>query len=215
MVAHPLWSDEYWLLLMQFYLRKPVGIKHVYSRPLVDLSLELHIPPHFLYSQMQRLERLETPRLERFWTRYADSPRRLAHGVRMLRQMHGFSSADVFYDGVELCESFELDFRPIDACPDLMPVMLAIILGLYFQLTPLTMVEETPEIQELSRLMKIPSTRIVEIMTTFQVFDPYFKRTPVAGTPLVDACRDIWNRYGNDNPEKISALAEQLKEYFK
>lgn len=31
-MSHPLWSDEYWLLLMQLYQRKPAGIKPLYSR---------------------------------------------------------------------------------------------------------------------------------------------------------------------------------------
>ena len=39
------WSDDYWLLLMQLYLRKPVGVKALYSRGLVQLALELHIEP--------------------------------------------------------------------------------------------------------------------------------------------------------------------------
>ena len=43
MATHPLWSDDYWLLLLQLYLKKPEGMKPMYSRALVDLSLELHI----------------------------------------------------------------------------------------------------------------------------------------------------------------------------
>ena len=54
MPKHHLWSDEYWLLLMQLYLKKPVGLKPLYSRDMVDLSLELHLPPQFLYGQMFR-----------------------------------------------------------------------------------------------------------------------------------------------------------------
>ena len=66
MAKHPLWSDEYWLLLMQLYLKKPVGVKPLYSRGIVDLSLDLHIPPEFLHAQMFKL-RMITPRIGRLW----------------------------------------------------------------------------------------------------------------------------------------------------
>lgn len=39
------WQDEYWLLLMQLYLKKPEGVKPLYSKGIVNLSMELHIPP--------------------------------------------------------------------------------------------------------------------------------------------------------------------------
>ena len=55
------WSDDYWLLLMQLYLRKPVGVKALYSRGLVQLALELHIEPRVLRSQMFRLRQIDTP----------------------------------------------------------------------------------------------------------------------------------------------------------
>ena len=64
MVKNVRWQDEYWLLLMQLYLKKPEGVKPLYSRGLVDLSLELHIPPQFLYKQMFKLRSLDTPRHE-------------------------------------------------------------------------------------------------------------------------------------------------------
>ena len=52
MNRHALWQDEYWLLLMQLYLKKPEGVKPLYSkdeyavftydiRPTVDFILEL------------------------------------------------------------------------------------------------------------------------------------------------------------------------------
>ena len=52
MAKNALWSDEYWLLLMRLYLRKPEGVKPMYSKEMVKLALELHIPPQFLYEQM-------------------------------------------------------------------------------------------------------------------------------------------------------------------
>ena len=42
------WQDDYWLLLMQIYLQRPVGMKPMYSRKMVDLSMELHIAPQAL-----------------------------------------------------------------------------------------------------------------------------------------------------------------------
>ena len=137
------WQDEYWLLLMQLYLKKPEGVKPLYSKGLVNLSMELHIPPQFLYEQMHELRRLDTPRMEKLWERYGNNPKRLAKGVKMLRQMKGLGNANDFYEGVETHESFELDFKPIEENPNLTPVMLIIILDLYFRLTPNTMVKST------------------------------------------------------------------------
>ena len=209
------WQDEYWLLLMQLYLKKPEGVKPLYSRGMVNLSLELHIPPQFLYEQMFKLRSLDTPRMEKLWERYGNNPKRLAKGIKMLRQMKGLGSAGDFYEGVETHESFELDFKPIEENPDLTPVKLIMILDLYFRLTPNTMVKSTPEIQQLARLLKIDTSLIVEIMEVYQICDPYLNRVELLISPLVLPCNRIWKRYGNDNPEKLAAYAAQLKEYFK
>jgi len=32
---------------------------------------------------------------------------------------------------------------------------------------------------------------------------------------LLDACSEVWHRYGNGNPDKLYQLANELKEYFK
>lgn len=213
-MSHPLWSDEYWLLLMQLYQRKPAGIKPLYSRGMVELSLELHIPPHYLYEQMFSLRRAATPRLGRLWATYGDNPRRLSRDVKVLRSMAGFSNAALFYDGVAMHESFERDFRPMPSCGQLMPMMLIIILDQYFRLTPATMVRNTPEIAELSKLMGIKSDVVVEVMETFQTFDPYLNRSKAQPSSLTDECRRVWQRYGNGNPEELSSLAAQLKAYF-
>ena len=209
------WQDEYWLLLMQLYLKKPEGVKPLYSRGMVNLSLELHIPPQFLYEQMFKLRSLDTPRMEKLLERYGNNPKRLAKGIKMLRQMKGLGSAGDFYEGVETHESFELDFKPIEENPDLTPVKLIMILDLYFRLTPNTMVKSTPEIQQLARLLKIDTSLIVEIMEVYQICDPYLNRVELLTSPLVLPCNRIWKRYGNDNPEKLAAYAAQLKEYFK
>ena len=67
------WQDDYWLLLMQVYLRKPVGVKPMYSKPLIELSMELHIPPQYLYEQLFRLRTIDTPRMEKLWKKLKGS----------------------------------------------------------------------------------------------------------------------------------------------
>jgi hypothetical protein len=215
MAKHSLWQDEYWLLLMQLYLKKPEGVKPLYSRSMVELGMELHIPPQFLYEQMFKLRQLDTPRMERLWEKYGNSPNKLAKGVRMLRQMKGFNTADHFYQGVEMVESWELDFKPLPEDKTIKPVMLLMILDLYFRLTPNTMVVETPEIQELSKLIKLKPAEIVKIMDIYQICDPYLNRSEIMLTPLMVPCQKMWQRFGNDSPEKLYALAAQMKEYFK
>lgn len=222
MANHPLWSDEYWLLLMQLYLKKPTGVKPLYARPLVDLSMELHIPPQFLYEQMFRLRSIDTPRMEKLWDDYGKNPKKLSRGVKLLRQRLGYGSAGLFFEGVETNESFERDFKPVPSLQEgknslyakLTPVMLIVILDQYFRLTPLTMVEETPEIQALAKLLKLKPSVICEIMEVYQHCDPYLNRGDDVVTPLMEPCRQIWNRYGNDSPQKLAALAAQLKEYY-
>ena len=31
----------------------------------------------------------------------------------------------------------------------------------------------------------------------------------------MNACKDIWHRYGNGNPDKLNQLAINLQEYYK
>jgi hypothetical protein len=215
MAKHPLWSDEYWLLLMQIFLKKPVGVKPLYSRSIVNLSLELHIPPQYLYERLFRLRSINTPRMEKLWATYGNNPAKLSRGVKLLRQKSGFNNADAFYEGVEVNESFEKDFKPLEQEPRLTPMMLTMILDLYFQLTPITMVPETPEITDLAKLMKITPKMIADVMDVFQFCDPYLNRDDMMISPLLVSCHQIWQRFGNDNPEKLSSLAAQMKEYFK
>ncbi len=209
------WQDEYWLLLMQIYLQKPAGIKPMYSKKMVDLSMELHIAPNVLFNKMCQIANLETPRIEYFWELYGNNPKKLKRAVNMLREMWGFNNALEFYEGVETQESFEKDFKPISADSVLTPVMLTLILDLYFRLTPITMVEETPEVQELAKLIKVKPQEVVEALEAFQHCDPYLNRKDVVMGDLVLACQLIWRRYGNANPEDLASFAEQLKEYYK
>ena len=214
MARHPLWNDEYWLLLLQLYQKKPMGVKPLYSRGMVDLSLELHIPPEFLHEQMFKL-RMVTPHIKRLWDKYANNPRRLSHDIQTLRKMNGCGNAQAFYEGVDINESFEKDWEPLACEPSLTLVKLTIILDLYFQLTPITMVPETPEIIDLGKLIKTSPKVIAEAMRVFQYCDPYLNREDVLITPLLDACSEIWHRYGNGNPDNLYKLANELKIYFK
>lgn len=214
MAKNSKWQDEYWLLLMQLYLQKPIGIKPVYSRKMVDLSMELHVSPETLFNRMCQIANLETPRIEHIWQTYGNNPRKLARAVRLFREMKGFNNAELFYDGVEVNESFEKDFRPVAEDTMLTPVMLILILDLYFRLTPNTMVTETPEVQELARLMKISSQDVVDVLEVYLHCDPYLNRRDVTFSPLLMPCQQIWRRFGNADVEALSSYASQLKEYF-
>lgn len=208
------WSDDYWLLIMQIYLHKPVGVKPVYNKSLVDLGIELHIHPSELHDRMVQLANLDTPRIERLWEAYSANPKKLTRAVKLLRDMKGFNDAGLFYDGVDIIETFESDFRPILDFSTITPVMLILILDLYFRLTPITMVANTPEIQELGKLMKIKTSDIVEIMDIYQHCDPYLNRSDVVFSEWLMPCQKIWSQYA-DNPNKLAAYADELKAYFK
>ena len=209
------WLDDYWLLLMQIYLRNPVGVKPLYSRDMVELALELHIPPQVLAGKMQELSRLDTPRIERIWQTYSGNPRKLARAARLLREMKGFGRASEFYEGVGLNETWEKDWLPLQENERLTPVMLILVLDLYFRLTPLTMVSATPEVQELSRLLKLHADEVVELLVVYQHCDPYLNRRDVTSSPLLVSCQSVWQRYGNGDTKALAALAVQLKEYYK
>jgi hypothetical protein len=215
------WQDDDWLLLMQLYLKKPVGIKPMYSKAAIELCLELHIPPQIVYQKMCAIANLETPRIERIWNEYAQNPRRLSRAVKLLRQMKAFGNDD-FYEGVDIQETFETDFRPIAPDTIITPIMLIIILDLYFRLTPITMVVETPEIQDLSRLLKLPAQDIVDIMHIYQQCDPYLKPHPRPLSfregsleSITSACQAQWRQYGNGDPTALAEYASKLKEYYK
>ena len=215
------WQDDDWLLLMQLYLKKPVGIKPMYSKAAIELCLELHIPPQIVYQKMCAIANLETPRIERIWNEYAQNPRRLSRAVKLLRQMKAFGNDD-FYEGVDIQETFETDFRPIAPDTVVILIMLIIILDLYFRLTPITMVVETPEIQDLSRLLKLPAQDIVDIMHIYQQCDPYLKPHPRPLSfregsleSITSACQAQWRQYGNGDPTALAEYASKLKEYYK
>ena len=93
--------------------------------------------------------------------------------------------------------------------------MLIMILDLYFRLTVNTMVPDTPEVQQLARLLRLTPEEVAEVLDVFCYCDPYLSRDELFLSPLLVPCQRIWNRYGNDNPEQLAALAAQLTEYFK
>ena len=186
----------------------------MYSRAMVELAMELHIAPQILFSRMGQLAALQTPRIERIWEQYGDNPRRLSRAVRLLRDMKGYGNADDFYEGVEVNESFEKDFRPVSPDSSWTPVALILILDLYFRLTPQTMVAATPEIQELARLLKVRPADVAEVMDVYQHIDPYLNRRDVVFNSLLGPCSDVWNRYGNCDTERLAAFAKELKEYY-
>lgn len=214
MATHPLWSDDYWLLVMQLYQKKPAGVKSEYSHPVVELGIELHIPPKTITEQTRVLERHATPSLRRLWDTYAGNPRRLARDVKRLRQMAGFGDSGLFYDGVETTLPFERDYRPIDHTTAITPVMLVIILGLYFELTPNTMVGETPEVADMANMLGVKPDEIVHILNIYQTFDPILKRDPMPASPVVDEAHRTWQRFYNGQPGQLENTIEKLKEYF-
>ena len=215
MARNVVWHDDYWLLLMQLYLRKPVGVKPLYSREMVNLSMELHIAPQALQNRMQQIARLDTPRIERIWQTYSNSPRRLARAVRLLREMKGFGAAGEFYEGVEVQETFERDFRPLADDERFTPAMLILILDLYFQLTPSTMVSATPEVGALARLLGLKAVDVVQVLDVYQICDPYLERNEVTLSPLLLPCQQIWQRMSDKEPQQLNELANELKAYFK
>ena len=214
MAKNSKWQDEYWLLLMQLYLQKPTGIKPMYSKAMVDLSLELHIAPQQLFNKMCQIANLETPRIEHIWEVYGQNPRKLKRAVNLLREMWGFNNALEFYEGMETIESFEKEFKPIADDTTLTPMMLVLILDEYFRLTPITMVPETPEVQALAKMMRLKPQEVVDVMEAFQHCDPYLNRKDEMKGNLVLACQQVWRRFGNSEPQELASYAEQLKDYF-
>ncbi|MGI6243563.1 MAG: hypothetical protein ACOYJK_08545 [Prevotella sp.] len=218
MARHPLWHDEYWLLLLQLYLKRPRGVKPLYGRALVKLALELHIEPSYLYQQMFRLRQRETPRLQWLWDTYGRRPRILSREVKKVRRMEGFGNSEEFYAGVEVNETWEKDFKPIDERKgedSLSPIKLIMILELYFRLIPDTMVPKTPEVIELAKLIRSTPEEVAEVMEVFCFCDPLLTRGDIMIHPLLTPCMQIWKRFGTETPKTLSALAAQLREYWK
>lgn len=215
MVTHSLWSEEYWPMLLQIYFKKPIGIKPTYTRPIVELSLELHIPPYILYAKMEEFHLNNLPSIQALWKVYANNPKKLQKDAKRIRKMKGFGKPEEFYEGVTTEETFEKDFKLIERATDLTPIALIIVLNLYFHLTPITMTEGTPEVKEVARLLNITPRRVVEIMDVYRFCDPYLNQDDLIISPLLLPCQNVWDRYGNANTKKLSALTQELHYYFK
>ena len=99
------WQEAYWLPLLQLYLRKPVGMKPLYSRPMIDLALELNVAPKQLYEQMKMLDKRETASLQQLWKRFATHQKQLRRDIETIRKMRGFNHpqplfpTDAYHDG--------------------------------------------------------------------------------------------------------------------
>lgn len=128
--------------------------------------------------------------------------------------MKGFGCEQAFYEGVEVRNTFENFFLPLTEDHELKPVMLVLILDLYFRLVPHTMVVDTPEVAELARLMKLKPEKVVQVLETFQACDPYLMRTTEASLPLLAPCQQVWNRYANGQPTLLEEQAEAFRAYF-
>ena len=129
--------------------------------------------------------------------------------------MKGFGAADDFYEGVEIQETFERDFRPLAEDEQLTPVMLIMVLDLYFRLTPNTMVPETPEVTDIAKALDISAQQVAEVLDIFQQCDPYLHQKHLGDHTLTKACQAIWQRYGNGDPSDLAAYATQLQEYYR
>lgn len=209
------WQEAYWLPLLQLYLRKPVGMKPLYSRPMIDLALELNVALKQLYEQMKMLDKRETASLQQLWKRFATHQKQLRRDIETIRKMRGFNHPQQFYDGVSQEETWQTDFRPLQVDASLTPLHLIIILDLYFRLTPITMVSDTPEVKELATLLSLKPEKVAEIMGIFQLCDPYLNRMAFEMSELFASCHDVWQRFGNLNPNELAREATQMKDFFK
>ena len=215
------WTDEYWPLVIELYQKKPTGIKPMYSRDTVSLALELHIPPQEIYNRMFQLRKPAMPSLRMFFEKLAASPTKLRRTCERLRSLQGMGNASAFYDDVKVQETFELEFRPVNARtaqmmgrPLLTPVMLILILDLYFTLVPATMVTETPDVKDMARLLDITPQDVVDVLEIYQYCDPFMKHDDTLMDPLFPPCMRIWKRFEESQPDELSNLARQLRAYY-
>ena len=202
-------------------MEKPVGIKAMYSRKTVALALELHIHPSILYKKMFMIRQPQTPTLRHLTESLCNNTRKLRKTCRQLRDIINMGKGSTFYDDVETNETFELDFRPVNAPtaqimrrPLFTPAMLIIILDLYFRLIPSTMTIETPDVRDVADLLDIDPGNVVDILEIYQYCDPFMQHTDTLMDPMLPPCHKIWERYSEKDPTLLSSTAKQLREYF-
>jgi len=164
---------------------------------------------------MVTLDKRESASLQQLWKRFATHQKQLSHEVQTMREMRGFNHPEQFYEGVSKAETWQTDFRPLEVDSTLTPLHLIIILDLYFRLTPITMVSDTPEIKELASLLALKPEKVADVMCVFQLCDPYLSRLAFEVSDLFSACHDVWQRYGNLGPNVLAREAALMKEYFK
>ena len=112
MANNNLWTDSYWLLLMQACKKKPDDVKSPWSKTMVDLAIELHIHPKTLFEKMEQLLDHKTASLQKIWDTYTDNTRRLNKDAKRVREMKGFGDADSFFMGVEASTRSRLSICP-------------------------------------------------------------------------------------------------------
>ena len=161
------------------------------------------------------LDKRETASLQQLWKRFATHQKQLRRDIETIRKMRGFNHPQQFYDGVSQEETWQTDFRPLQVDASLTPLHLIIILDLYFRLTPITMVSDTPEVKELATLLSLKPEKVAEIMGIFQLCDPYLNRMAFEVSELFASCHDVWQRFGNLNPNELAREATQMKDFFK
>lgn len=76
------------------------------------------------------------------------------------------------------------------------------------------MVEETPEVADLAKLLKLKPHEVVVALRTFCLCDPCIKTKDFDKTLLYEPCQEVWNKYGIQEQDKLSDLACKLKDYF-
>jgi hypothetical protein len=76
------------------------------------------------------------------------------------------------------------------------------------------MVKETPEVKELANLLDISAKDVVDILEIFMYCDPFIDNLDSLIDPMLPPCHDVWQRFADEDLDKLAALAQQLKEYF-
>jgi hypothetical protein len=74
--------------------------------------------------------------------------------------------------------------------------------------------EETPEVKELANLLDISAKDVVDILEIFMYCDPFIDNLDSLIDPMLPPCHDVWQRFADEDLDKLAALAQQLKEYF-
>jgi len=70
-------------------------------------------------------------------------------------------------------------------------------------------------VKELAKLMNTEAREVVKVMDIYQTCDPYLNRKEIVISPLMLPCQQMWQRFGNHEPEELQEYAEKLSEYFK